>query len=347
MPGSRESASSEPPPVLLCGVNWIGDSVMAMPAVQAYAASRPGGRIALLVKPGVAGLWAMHPAISEILVLRPGLGGVRRAAREIRARGIRTVYVLPHSFRSALPGFLAGVPERIGLPGGLRDWMLTRVIRPRGGPGRRHQRFEYADLLLPGDDRTLPHPVLAVPAEARGTARRRLPDGDPWVGCLPGAARGPAKQWPAAHFTAVGRRVAAEDGVRIAVIGASGEAPLCEAIAEGIGPAAQSLAGRLSLAEWAAVLERCRVVVANDSGGMHLAAALGTPVVALFGHTDPERTGPLGPACILQHSAVRDREIARRSAAAQASLAAIQPDEVGAAVQAMLANPPSPGSRHA
>jgi heptosyltransferase-2 len=290
-------------------------------------------KLGLLVKPGLTALWKMHPAIADVLCLHPGWGGAWRAGREIRARGIGRVYVFPHSFRSALPPFLARTPERIGMPGHGRDFMLTEVVPPHSDPSRPHQQFEYADLLLPGYHGKLPAPELRIGASATHEANRMLEAGSAWIGCIPGAARGPSKQWPADHFIAVGRRLVAHDGVRMAVTGAPGQETLCETVASGIGKAAVNLAGRLSFATWSAVLKRCRVVVANDSGGMHLAAGLGTPVVALFGHTDPDRTGPLGTARVLQHGSVRGRDIARDSRAARISLASIRPDEVYDAVR--------------
>jgi heptosyltransferase-2 len=313
---------------------------MSMPALQAYRAAHPDERLILLVKPAMAPLWAMHPAPDEILQLASGFAGARRAAAAIRRAGCRRAYVLPHSFRAALVPFLARVPKRIGRPGHARDFLLTEVVRATPRAGQEHQAYEMLALLAPDASDALEPPHLEVDAVARAAARELLgEDHAPWIGLIPGAARGPSKQWPRAHFEEVGRRLDAEPGARLAVLGTPAEMDLCASVARAIGPAAVSFAGRTSFAQWAGLLECCTVVVANDSGGMHLAAALGTPVVAMFGITDPTRTGPLGPARILQHARQRSRDVPRDSDVARLSLASIQPEEVYDAVLEQLASP--------
>lgn len=323
--------------ILICGLNWIGDSLMAFPALQALRRRLPDARLAALVKPPLAPLWAMHPAGLEVLTYTATSRGTFAHGRALRAAGFTACYVLPNSFRSAWLPFLAHIPERIGrATGPLRDWLLTRAVPPPPGPPR-HQQFEYFDLLAPEAAGHPEPPRLALPPDAEAAADALL-DGlpAPRVALLPGAARGPAKRWPAAHFIEAGRRLAA-DGAGIAVFGAAGERPLCAEVAAGIGSAARDLAGRTPLPVWAAALARCNAVICNDSGGMHLAAAVGAPLVAVYGRTDPARTGPLGGrATILQDSAVRARDIARDSAEAQNALAAIAPARVYEAARALL-----------
>ncbi len=340
MSGSHEFVSAEAPATLVVGLNWVGDGIMSMPALQAYRASHPNERIVLMVKPAMAALWAMHDAPDEILQLESGLAGARRAAAAIRKAGCSRAFVLPNSFRAALVPFLARVPERIGMPGHARDFMLTQVVRAPLPPGREHQSYEMLSLLAPETPDPVEPPKLSVSEDARTTATELLDeDGGPWIALIPGAARGPSKQWPREHFEEAGRMLAKELEARFAVLGTPAEVELCEGVARAMGPAAISFAGRTNFGEWAALLERCRVVVANDSGGMHLAAALGTSVVALFGITDPARTGPLGPARILQHAQQRSRDVPRDSEAARLSLASIQPGEVYEAVLQMLESP--------
>jgi len=151
-------------------------------------------------------------------------------------------------------------------------------------------------------------------------------------------ARGPAKQWPAASFSATGRRLAHAAGARIVVLGTAGETALCRAVAADIGPAAISLAGRTTLPELAAVLGRAACAICNDSGGMHLAAVMGTPVVAIYGLTNPAKTGPLGRGhrILTAPAGVRTRDVARDSAQARAALAAVSADAVADAALATL-----------
>jgi len=328
--------------VLLVGLNWIGDSIMAMPAVQAWRRAYPDTRLTLLVKKGLASLWSLHAAPDDVLTYENGLAATVRAAAAVRAAAPARAYVLPHSFRSALVPFLAGVPERVGLPGRGRDFLLTRVVPPRLGPGRLHQGFEYCDLLLTGPDVTsLAPPELVVPEAALAAARNQvaaLPD--PLLGLLPGAARGPAKRWPTGHFAAVARRWVQEQKGGVLLMGGRDDQAACDALAAETGPGALSLAGRTTVPEWAALLKTCRVVVANDSGGMHLAAALRVPVAAVYGLTNPDQTGPLGPRCrIIQDPGARARDVARDSAEAQKRLAAISPERVYQAAAELLAAP--------
>jgi lipopolysaccharide heptosyltransferase II len=216
--------------------------------------------------------------------------------------------------------------------------MLTDVRRPQCGEERNHQAFEYLDFFCPnGGKEELEPPQLSPPATAIEDATKWLPDAEgPWVGLLPGAARGPSKQWPEEHFIALGKAIQEDEGRRVVVLGGEGEIELCQRITQKIGAGTLCLAGRTTLESWAAVLERCAVVVANDSGGMHLAAAMATPVVALFGMTDPAKTGPLGPSIVLQHSARASRDIPRESQEARFHLASIHPNEVYDAVELVL-----------
>ena len=331
--------------VLVCGVNWLGDSVMTMPAIRALRERRPEFRITMLVKPALAPLWRMQPAVDDVLESPAGRGGVWRVARVLARKNCGTAYVLPNSFRSALVPFLARVPERIGAPGHWRSWLLTRVVRaPAGRAEAGHQAFEYFDITgVPRDPQGLRMPCLPVPAAVvetvRGLLERRFGGGvRGWVGLMPGAARGPSKRWPAERFAEVGRRLARESGFGILALGSVGERALCQGVTEAIGAGASSLAGETSLAELAAVLSICRVVVANDNGGMHLAAAVGARVVAVFGMTDPATTGPLGEG----HSIVRaegvegSRDIPRASRAAVRALESISAERVYEAAVSVL-----------
>lgn len=344
MTGYRASASADAAPmpdtVLICGVNWVGDAIMTMPALQVFRARHPACRICLLIKPALLPLWKMHAAPNEVWRFEPGIRGLWRAARAARAAGIGRSYALPHSVRSAVPPWLAGVPDRRGLPGPGRKWLLTKIATPTDAPDRRHQVYEYMDLLAPDEPQPPPPAVLSPGPAARESIRRFFDDDRaPWIGLIPGAARGPSKRWPAERFAAVGRRLAADRLGRVAVFGSSAERELCSEVARAIGPSALSLAGKTSLEEWAALLQLCRLVIANDSGGAHLAAALGAPVVAVFGATDPARTAPFGArGRWLQAPGIAGRrDIAPDDPRARAALEAVSVDEVYGAARDLLA----------
>ncbi len=327
--------------ILVCGVNWVGDTIMTLPALQAYRAAHPDHRITLLIKPGLRALWSLSDVPDHVVLLRAGLRGAWLSGREVARCACDRAYVLPHSLRSASIPWLARVPERIGMPGHQRDWMLTRVTRPGEDLLDRHQAYEYVQLLMPERlHAPLDPPRLVIPDALRERAGAWL-DGLPSyrIGVIPGAARGPSKRWPTAHFAELGRRLVAEWGAGLVVLGTADEQDLCETVRSAAGgDRAISLAGRTGLDEWAAVLGACDLVVANDSGGMHVASALGVPVVALYGATNPAKTGPLGARRrILQNSAVRRRDIARHSRAAQETLASITPDQAFEACEQLRA----------
>lgn len=202
-------------PILVVSPNWLGDILMALPAVQAAdaAARAAGRRLEVLTRPAFMPVWRMalpeggggniHPAAKT--------DPVGPLARRLRESGYAEAVVIPHSFRSVRAPFLARIPWRIGLPGHFfRGWMLTDVRRPRtpaanAAAGRErpsHQAWEILDLFgidPPGG--RIPAPRLAVPADILDAVRARLGDAPrPWTALVPGAARGPAKQWPTDHW---------------------------------------------------------------------------------------------------------------------------------------------------
>ena len=316
--------------MLICGANWLGDSVMSMPAVQLLREERPSVRLSMLVKPGLVPLWRLHGAVDDVIELRAGVAGARTAASHVRERGPAEAVIFPNSFRSALVPFLAGVRARTGRKGHWRRWILTRLVDAPTDPERRHQAWEYARLVGVGGGCTqLPLPSLSLPPDVVTACRERI--GEPVeagvVAMLPGAARGPSKRWPEEAFVQTGRDLNVRTGCRILVLGSAAEAGLCARVGGALGSCAVDLSGTTSLPELASLLSLCRLVIANDSGGMHLAAAVGTPVVALFGMTDPAVTGPLGDGHrVLAPEGVHgSRDIPRDSGAARRALAGIAP----------------------
>jgi heptosyltransferase-2 len=327
--------------VLICGLNWLGDTLMSLPAVRAFRGAAPGREIAILAKPHLLPVWEMAGCASSLLHLERGMAGTWRTVSRIRRAGCRVAHVFPNSFRSALLPFLGLVPERVGLPGHQRVWMLTRVATVSPEAQRGHQSLEYFDILgVRPDPSGQTGCPLTVPPEAERSAAEPLvawAGGAPLVAIIPGAARGPAKRWPERHFVQAGRELAAE-GVRLVALGAPSEAELCGRVAGGIGASCLSMAGNTTLAQMAACLRRCRAAVTNDSGGMHMAAAAGTRVIAVFGLTDPAKTGPMGPghAVLVAAGATGRRDVARNSRAAAAALESVGPERVVAAVRERL-----------
>jgi heptosyltransferase-2 len=349
MPASPESVSSNAPSrsgstrVLVVSLSWLGDCVMAMPALLALRKRLPGVHVAILSKPSVAPLWELCTAVDEVIPLKKGFAGILGTVRAVRRARLDFAYVLPKSFRAAWIPFLARISGRRGMPGHGRDWMLTEVARLSEDAVRGHQSLEIADVFhIPHGDLVSP-PFLAVTAKAKDEVRGRIADafgntGAGVVAFFPGAAYGPSKRWPAGRFAEVGRQLAAEKGWRVVVLGTAADRELGEQVAAGIGAAAVNWAGQTSFSGLVALLGECRAVLANDSGGMHLAAALGVPVVGIFGMTDPVKTAPIGPrACVLAAEGInRSRDIARDSAEARAAMESISVERVYQAVSSTL-----------
>ncbi len=333
MSGSNESASADrggSRRELVISVNWIGDAIMALPAHPEYRRRHPGISLSVLARGVIADLWQLHRAPDQVIRYnkRPGLQDPLFS--QIRAGGFDLAWILPNSFRTAWIAQRSGIPRRIGRGHGLQKVLINDFRSITLPPERRHQAWEYLELLVPDPDRpSIPKPELYVSSELTAhTWEKHGEWRDPMVGMIPGAARGPSKRWPSEHFVAAAKQFVSE-GYRIALFGGPDDRDLCRGIADEIGTSAVNKAGETSLAEWAVLMSACRLVVANDSGGMHLAAALDRPLVALYGITDPGKTGPLGSRCrILQHSDRKSRDISRDSAEAKECLAAIQPGEV-------------------
>lgn len=284
------------PRTLVVAPNWVGDLVMAEPVFAALAAS--GRALVALVRPGLRPLAELLPGVAGTIE-RAGEEG-ETVARLVGA-GCAEAVVLPRSFRAAKLARAAGIPTRYGYRGDFRGPLLApSVPRPRG---RRPQIEDYRELLAamgvapPGS--WVPRLELPVALRARGRerlARARAPAGEgPLVGLFPGAEWGPSKRWPMKSFARLAvelrRRVPA---LRAVVVAGPKEVWLAVRVHEESGKLHPVVGPDLDLAGLAAVISHLDVLVTNDSGPMHLAAALGVPTVALFGPTDPRRTAPAG-----------------------------------------------------
>ena len=326
------------PPVLIVSPNWLGDVVMALPAVRRLLRERPGLRPTVLAKPAVAPLWGFVEGVGDVVRLERGTRATFAMGRALRTRRFAEALILPTSFRSALIPWLARIPRRRGTAFHAR-WALVND-RVRFTPGERamHQSREDLKILCGDTDGDLADTGFHPPRDRELLRRLGVPEGDgPLVGLVPGAARGVSKRWP--HFSEAARGLAAaRPGARFVVCGARAEAEVCADVARALGAAAADVAGRTSLPEFASVLTQCDCVLCNDSGGMHLASAAGVPVVAVFGRTDPAKTGPIGPRATLVRAegVTVSRAISRDDPEAVAALASIAPECVVAACLAAL-----------
>ena len=284
---------------LVIAPNWIGDAVMSLPVLRALKAGAPDKRLAVLARRGPAAIYRAEGSADDVLVASGLLAATGAAARG----GFAESWLLPNSFRAALVPWLAGIPDRIGYATDRRGSLLTRPLAP--SPRTAHQLRDYDRLLESrGVEPDLDPPRLPLSAEAADVAalalaRAGLPPNRPLVLLAPGAAFGWTKRWPAERFGRLGRLLLEQGLLSAAVIG-PGEERLAEEARVAAGGYLPVLGADLDAMGVAALAARARVVVSNDSGPMHLAAAVGTPVVAIFGPTDPGRTGPCGaPAEVL------------------------------------------------
>ena len=297
LPGSR----------LVRATNWLGDAVMTTPAIAALRAAFRGTRISLLAKPLVAELFRHHPDVDEVIVYqRPGrhdgVLGRLRLVRELRRRRFEGAVLFQNAFDAALLAFLAGIPERAGYPTDGRRMLLNRPVPLTPGILSRHE-VEYYLCLLEGVG--IPRPAspalrLAVTEEEREGMASRLATlgvgrGAPFFVVNPGATYGSAKRWYPDRFAAVADALSEEWRAAVVVAGSSAEAPLAGEIETAMGRRPVNLAGKTSVRELMALLSLSRFLVTNDSGPMHIGAAFGVPLVAIFGPTDWRRTSPWTP----------------------------------------------------
>ena len=290
--------------ILVREVNWVGDAVLTLPALEALDGRFPQAEITLLARPWVGGLFANHPAVDRIIEYRSedahrGVRGRWRLTRELKEGRFDLAVLFPNSLDAALTPWLAGIPRRVGYPTDGRGWLLTHPVSNRSAAAGRHQVERYLAIVRAlGGDGTL-SPRLPVADEARRRSddllrEQGIAPAGPLVAMSPGSVYGSAKRWPAERFAAVADGLAESRGATILLIGSEGERPILDQAAAHMRRPAVNLGGRTDLLALVGVLERARLLVSNDTGAMHVAAAVGTPVLAVFGPTDAVATGPLG-----------------------------------------------------
>jgi heptosyltransferase-2 len=294
-----------PKRTLVVGPSWVGDAVISQPLLALLRERAPDTAIDVLVPAWCGPVYARMREVASVVDSPFGhgelrLGDRRRLARRLRERGYSRAYVLPNSLKSALVPWLARIPERVGFVGERRGWLLTdsRRLDANAMP-RLVERF--ASLAFPGGEiaAAIPAPHLIPDREARvdAAARLGLDTSRPVLALCPGAEYGPAKRWPPAHFVAVARDFAAR-GYAVWVFGSPNDAEPAAAIEAAV-RGAVNLVGRTGLAQAIDLLSFATRVVTNDSGLMHVAAALGRPLVAIFGSSSPDYTPPLSPTAAI------------------------------------------------
>jgi heptosyltransferase-2 len=330
--------------LVILAPNWLGDAVMALPAIADVRRAAPEATITVAARPPVAPLFTLVPEVNDTIVLerRASIGDVgswRGIGAELANRDFDSALLLPNSIHSALVASRAGIPERWGYRTALRGRLLTRAV-PRGSG--MHQVEYYQQLVRAlGFANGSAEPRVQVPHDARVAGERLLAEAGwdgktPLVALAPGAAYGGAKRWPPESFAELAVALAA-DGVASVMIGSAADASTAADVGRAFaarfrgdpervarrdagevarrdagevarrdagevarrGARLHDLVGRSTLPALAGVLTHCRALVTNDSGAMHLAAAAGVAVTAVFGPTDERATRPLGAAHVV------------------------------------------------
>ena len=267
--------------ILVVAPNWIGDALMAQPLLTRLREQDPAAKIHVLAPDWVAPVARRMPEVDEVIAVPFRHGALNlpsrwRLARALARRGYDRAIVLPNSWKSALVPFLARIPRRAGYVGELRYGLLNSTLPNTKSPMPLHySRLAGGDPASP-----LPQPRLQVSREEISEAQKRFAISEPYAVLCPGAEYGPAKRWP--YFKELAGRI----GMPAVILGSRND----REAAAGIG--GKDLAGRTTLDEAIALIAGAAVVVSNDSGLMHVAAALGRRQVALFGSSSPEHTPP-------------------------------------------------------
>jgi len=283
----------------------VGDTVLSYPTIQQLKGCFPKSHLAILIPKYLVDLWKTFPYVDEIIPFQKkgGLGSIWEdlsLGQSLKERNFDLAVILPRSFRSAFLIYMARIPIRIGYRDEGRSLFLTHGVRRTRELLHGHRIHYYQNLLGPfGKKVEIPSPRIFLREEDRKWASRMLRElgileEQPLIGMNPGATFGLAKCWYPDRFGELGKRLADKWQTRILLFGKEEERPIVYEILRHVGAKGIDLTGKTNLLQLAALLERCKLLVTNDTGTMHVATAVGTHVVALFGSTPSLATGPWG-----------------------------------------------------
>lgn len=305
-----ETAGDARMKILVRATNWVGDAVMSIPALRAIRSRWPNAEIVILARPWVADLYRGQGYADRILVYENkgthrGFWGRERLARALRREKFDVAVLFQNAFDGAWIAWRARVPERIGYARDGRSWLLTRAIPvPAKGETPDHEVYDYLELLrragwlerLPRVDDI----SIVVREEDRQKALERLfaagvRKNAVRIAFASGAAYGSAKCWEPERYATLADRMIAAFDADVILFGAPQESGMAARIASAMRNRACNLVGSTQIGELPALLSTCRLFIGNDSGAMHVAGAVGVPVIGIFGPTDPEGTRAMTP----------------------------------------------------
>lgn len=338
--------------IMIRATNWVGDAILALPAIRAVRQKFPDARISIVARPYVAEIYRDQSLCDELIPYDPkgahrGWSGRANLISELRARKFDVALLLQNAFDAAWLAWRAQIPERIGYARDGRRFLLTKPIAvPKPSEIPSHEKFYYLELLrragwtseLQNDD----HIILHVPESSRAKAAETLRA----AGARPhvlrvalgaGASYGSAKCWPPDRFAEWANRLQAETDGDVILFGTVAEAPVSNAIIAGMKRKPIDLTGKTAIGDLPALLSQCQLFLGNDSGAMHVAAAVGLPVIAIFGPTDPFGTAPVTPLfTIVQEKPYCSPCFLRRCPTDHRCMKSITPEMVAAAVNPWL-----------
>jgi heptosyltransferase-2 len=302
--------------VLVKEVNWLGDLVISLPALRAIRAAFATSTLTVLVKRELAGFFDGMTWIDEVMpyTVARGVRGIAdriQIINRIRARNFDLAILFPNSFEAALWATIGGAPRRAGFSTDYRGALLTHKAQPAVDAMSGHQRDYWLAMIR---DTVGVQPITGaaeMKLEVGGAHREKMrawleanrkSPGAPLIAIAPAAAYGPAKEWPLVRYAALIDMLYERAGAECVLVGAPSERQLCAQVAATTRCDAIVAAGQTNIGELIALLSLCDGFAGNDSGAMHLAAAIGIPTVGIFGSTNPARTGPSGErACVIYH----------------------------------------------
>jgi lipopolysaccharide heptosyltransferase II len=311
VPAAVSPEGLKPFRILVRSSNWLGDSVMSVPAVRAIKAARPDARVTIAAPENIAPLWKLVPEVDAIIPLSGSrlLSAVRLIRR---APPFDVAILFPNSLRAALESWLTAIPRRVGYRGHWRRWLLNQIVpipRKPGPPEHHSLRFLRIARECGADtEQSLTEKVSYAQrqtpdAKLTGVYKPSVAENHHLkIGLCAGAEYGPAKRWLPERFAEAAERISAQSPVQWMLFGTARDVSAGAQVAAALGGHCVNRIGQTTLDQLIDELHDCRLLLTNDTGTMHLAALLGIPVVAIFGSTEPRLTGPLGNGhIILRH----------------------------------------------
>lgn len=338
--------------ILMRATNWVGDAIMALPALRAVRNRFPEAEIAILARPYVADIYRGQEICNQLIAYdsvtkHAGILGRERLAAELRAQKFDVALLLQNAFDAAWLVWRAGICERIGYARDGRSLLLTKPIPvPKTGEIPPHEKFYYLELLRrAGWIDALPDESF-ITLNVSESSRLLAEDFLAQAGVRPnslriaigaGASYGSAKCWLPSRFAEIANRLQSENDADVILFGTAAEAAVTRAISVELRRPPIDLTDKTSIADLPALLSQCHLFIGNDSGAMHVAAGVGLPVVAVFGPTDPHGTAPVTPRCtIVQQKPYCSPCFLRHCPTDHRCMRAITPEMVEAAVKPWL-----------